>query len=62
LEARFEHLSVKDDGASANKNGYSKHKVYRLHIACAMSPLLMPVLRAPFQLPCPYQVLGSRVS
>ncbi|KAL3442137.1 kinase-like domain-containing protein [Aspergillus insuetus] len=26
LEARFEHLSVKDDGASANKNGYSKHK------------------------------------
>ncbi|KAL2787468.1 kinase-like domain-containing protein [Aspergillus keveii] len=26
LEARFEHLSVKDDSASANKNGYSKHK------------------------------------
>ncbi|CEL01538.1 Putative Serine/threonine-protein kinase [Aspergillus calidoustus] len=26
LEARFEHLSVKDDAASGNKNGYSKHK------------------------------------
>ncbi|KAL2842953.1 kinase-like domain-containing protein [Aspergillus pseudoustus] len=26
LEARFEHLSVKDDGPSGHKSGYSKHK------------------------------------
>ncbi|KAJ0418133.1 putative serine/threonine protein kinase [Aspergillus carlsbadensis] len=26
LEARFEHLSVKDDAASGNRNGYPKHK------------------------------------
>lgn len=33
LEARFEHLSVKDDAGSGNKSaGYPKHKVYLLYL------------------------------